>query len=268
MYQLLTAESARVQICAHRGHCMDRPENTMAAFRRAVEVGATSLEIDVVLSQDDEIVVLHDLTLDRTTSGRGFAGDHPVAGIRELDAGTAFDPAFAGEKVPLLEELLEFAAAHRVGLHCEIKERFRPDALVSRLAELVRGTAALDWLLAISFDHVQLQRARAAIPGLRSEGITHARHVDMAGLARRAGPPLRLHRDGDVLTRRMRRRCMRAGVAIRCHIPRPAVLAGLAAHGLDLRPVVGGWVAAGLVDILSGDDVAWLRALVDEYAPG
>ena len=267
MYQLLTAESARVQICAHRGHCMDRPENTMAAFRRAVELGATSLEIDVVLSQDDEIVVLHDLTLDRTTSGRGFAGDHPVAGIRELDAGTAFDPAFAGEKVPLLEELLEFAAAHRVGLHCEIKERFRPDALVSRLAELVRGTAALDWLLAISFDHVQLQRARAAIPGLRSEGITHARHVDMAGLARRAG----LHSvsiEMEMFDAEDAAALHAAGVAIRCHIPRPGVLAGLAAHGLDLRPVVGGWVADGLVDILSGDDVAWLRALVDEYAPG
>lgn len=267
MYELLASKAGRVHVCGHRGHCIDRPENTMAAFRRAVEFGCTSLEIDVVLSGDGDIVVLHDITVDRTTDGRGFAEDMTAAAICALDAGSKFHPSFAGERVPLLSEVLAFAQEEGVGLHCEIKELGNEDALIARLAELLGDTGAMDWFVAISFDHQQLAKAKTAISGLRTEGITHARHIDPAGLVLRAGL------DSVSIVASMfhaedGRAIHEAGVAIRCHLPPPDKIASLEQYGRDLRSVAGSWVAEGLVDTLSGDDVGYLRALVDEFAPG
>ena len=266
MHQLLASKSGRVHVCAHRGNSIDRPENTMSAFRRAVELGCTSLEIDVVMSRDGEVVVLHDLTLDRTTSGRGFAEDMTLAEIRELDAGSGFGAEFAGERVPTLAEVLDFARTHRVGVHCEIKDRNNEDALIARLAELVEETQSLPWLIAISFDHQQLAKAKHAIPGLRTEGITHARHVDPAGLVRRAGLDAvsvevnQFHpADG--------REIHGAGVAIRCHIPVPEKIAAIEQYGRDVRSMIGGWIAEGVIDTLSGDDGRYLRSLVEEFSP-
>ena len=266
MHELLASSSGRVHVCGHRGHSIDRPENTMAAFRRAVELGCTSLEIDVVMSRDGDIVVLHDLTVDRTTDGHGFAEDMTVARLKMLDAGAAFHRDFAGERIPLLSEVLEFAREESVGLHCEIKDPVNEDALIARLGELLEQTGTLDWLIAISFDHQQLAKAKAAIPGLRTEGITHARHVDPAGLVVRA--------DLDAISVEVNtfraedgRAIHEAGVSIRCHLPVPAVIESFAQYGRDLRQLAGSWVAEGVVDTLSGDDVGYLRDLVDEFTP-
>jgi glycerophosphoryl diester phosphodiesterase len=267
MYDLLTANTGRVHVCGHRGHCIDHPENTMAAFRRAAELGGTSLEIDIVLSADDEIVLLHDITLDRTTNGRGLVRGLRAAEIRALDAGSSFDPRFEGEPVPLLREVLEYARDHEIGLHCEIKDPLNEDRLIARLGELLQETGAIDWLVAISFDHQQLAKAKAAIPGLRTEGITHARHVDPAGLVTRAGLD-----SVSVEAERFRAEdglaIHAAGVAIRCHLPPPAKIERVERYGIDIRGMVGAWVADGVVDVISGDDVGFLRALVDDYRPG
>lgn len=265
MYELLASRSGRIHVCGHRGHCIDQPENTMAAFRRAVELGASSLEIDVVLSADDEIVVLHDITLDRTTSGRGLARSHRAAEIAKLDAGSHFDPAFAGEPVPLLREVLEFARDNGIGLHCEIKDALNEDALIDRLDVLLKETGAADWVVAISFDHQQLAKARQKIPGLRTEGITHARHVDPGGLVTRSGLQS-VSVEADRFRAEDGRAIHAAGVSVRCHLPLPSKIDALAKYGIDVRDTVGGWVSEGVVDILSGDDVGYLRALVDEYS--
>ena len=240
----------------------------MAAFRRAVELGCTSLEIDVVLDGDGEIIVLHDLTVDRTTDGRGFAEDLTTAEVLSLDAGSRFDPAYAGERVPLLDEVLEFACEHRIGLHCEIKVLpHNEDALFTRLREHVAAAPdAIDWLVAISFDHQQLASARTVIPGLRTEGITHARHVDPAGMVKSAGIDS-VSVEIDRFRAEDGHEIHRAGVAIRCHLPVPAVFASFEQYGRDFRSTVGEWLAEGAVDILSGDDIGYLRALVDEFAP-
>ena len=267
MYELLTSNSGRIHVCGHRGHSIDYPENTMAAFRRAVELGGTSLEIDVVMSGDGDIVVLHDLMVDRTTDGHGFAEDMTAAQICALDAGGQFDKKFSGERVPLLSEVLAFAREERIGLHCEIKDPGNEDALIARLADLLDDTGAMDWFVAISFDHQQLAKAKAAIPGLRTEGITHARHVDPGGLVTRAGLDS-VSVEADRFRAEDGHAIHQAGVAIRCHLPAPRKIAKIEKYGRDLRSVVGNWIAEGVVDTLSGDDVAYLRTLVDEFAAG
>lgn len=99
---------------AHRGASAQSPENTMLAFRRAIEMGVDYLELDVQVTRDGEIVVMHDETLERTTNGKGFVHEHTLEQIRELDAGS-------GERVPRLSEVCDLARANHIRLCVEIK---------------------------------------------------------------------------------------------------------------------------------------------------
>src|SRR5512143_199880 len=96
----------RPLILAHRGASRRAPENTMAAFRLAAELGADGVELDVQLSKDGEVVVMHDSRVDRTTDGHGRIRDLPLAELRALDAGGWYAPEFAGERIPTLAEVL------------------------------------------------------------------------------------------------------------------------------------------------------------------
>ena len=93
-------------LCAHRGAMDTHPENTLAAFRAAVEAGAHMVEFDVHLTKDDKMVVIHDATVDRTTNGKGKVSELTLAEIRNLDAGSWKSPEFAGERIPTFEETL------------------------------------------------------------------------------------------------------------------------------------------------------------------
>jgi glycerophosphoryl diester phosphodiesterase len=110
---------------AHRGASGHAPENTMAAFRRAVELGAHFIETDLQITRDARVIAMHDFTLDRTTSGKGQVHLLTLDQIRALDAGSSFGgsaaPAFPGERVPTLEEILNFAKEHDVIFYLEIK---------------------------------------------------------------------------------------------------------------------------------------------------
>ncbi len=99
---------------AHRGASFDYPENTMLAFRRAIEMGTDYIELDVQVTRDGEIVIMHDETLERTSNGEGFIADHTLAQIRELDAGR-------GERVPTLDEVFDLARANKIRLCIEVK---------------------------------------------------------------------------------------------------------------------------------------------------
>jgi glycerophosphoryl diester phosphodiesterase len=96
-----------VKIVGHRGAAGRAPENTLASFRRAWELGAAMVEMDIRLTADGHAVLLHDATLDRTTSGSGPLAACTLAQVRALDAGSRFDPEFAGERVPTLAEALD-----------------------------------------------------------------------------------------------------------------------------------------------------------------
>jgi glycerophosphoryl diester phosphodiesterase len=110
---------------AHRGASGHAPENTMAAFRRAVELGARFIETDLQITRDARVIAIHDLTLDRTTSGKGQVHLLTLEQIRALDAGAWFGArggaSFSGERVPTLEEILDFAKEHDVIFYLEIK---------------------------------------------------------------------------------------------------------------------------------------------------
>jgi glycerophosphoryl diester phosphodiesterase len=121
---------------AHRGASREAPENTLAAFRRAVELGADGIELDVHLSKDRELVVIHDLTLEATTDGRGFVRDHTLAELKKLDAGSWFGPAFSGERIPRLEEVID-AFGQQLLLNLELKASERADGSGEELSDAV-----------------------------------------------------------------------------------------------------------------------------------
>jgi len=108
-------------VIAHRGASAVAPENTMAAFRRAVEMGAECIETDLHLSRDGRLVIVHDATLNRTTSGDGLVKNFTFNELRDLDAGTWFSKDFAGERIPTIEDLLDFAGQADLSLYLEIK---------------------------------------------------------------------------------------------------------------------------------------------------
>jgi glycerophosphoryl diester phosphodiesterase len=107
-------------LCAHRGAMGTHPENTLAAFRAAVEAGAHMIEFDVQLTKDDKMVVIHDGTVNRTTNGTGKVSELTFAEIRKLDAGSWKSPEFAGERIPTLEETLSIMP-YNIWLNVHIK---------------------------------------------------------------------------------------------------------------------------------------------------
>src|SRR5712691_8575390 len=113
--------NAPLWVVAHRGASGHAPENTMAAFRRAVELGAMFIETDLQLSRDARFVAVHDETLERTTNGEGPVHEWTLAELRELDAGSWFGGEFIGERVPTLEEILRFARETDVIFYLELK---------------------------------------------------------------------------------------------------------------------------------------------------
>jgi len=101
--------SKKIVVISHRGEHLHHPENTMPAFQAAIDAGADYFELDVRTTSDGKFVIMHDSTLDRTTNGTGEVHKHTFDEIRSLDAGAKFSPAFAGTKVPTLDEAFDLA---------------------------------------------------------------------------------------------------------------------------------------------------------------
>ena len=125
------------RLIGHRGAKASAPENTLAAFARAREEGAAWVEFDVKLTLDGVPVVIHDETLERTTNGHGAVRETSLAGLKRLDAGSWFGPAFKGERVPTLVETLDLFARLDMGFNLEIKP------CPGREAETARATIAV-----------------------------------------------------------------------------------------------------------------------------
>jgi len=148
---------------AHRGASSYAPENTLAAFDLALTMGARHLELDVELTSDGHVVVIHDDTLDRTTDGSGPVTARTLAELRRLDAGRWFGPAFAGERIPTYEDVLERYRG-RAHLHTEIKGR-APE-LSRRTVDLIRGARMTADVTITSFQRARLEEVRTLAPEL------------------------------------------------------------------------------------------------------
>ena len=147
-------QTDRTLVIAHRGFSAEYPENTIAAFKAAVAAKADYIEIDVHLSKDGKIVVMHDDTIDRTTNGTGFVNDYTLIELREFDAGAWFNDKFAGERIPTLLEEIEIVENTQTRLCVEIKEKQKQHypGLEKRLVEIVQQNDLIGQLVVTSFN--------------------------------------------------------------------------------------------------------------------
>ncbi|TCR64592.1 glycerophosphodiester phosphodiesterase family protein [Bosea sp. BK604] len=250
------------RICGHRGFSLHYPENTIVAFEATRDAGGTSCEIDLVLSRDGEVIVLHDMTLDRTTTGFGYAGDHDWAQIQMLDAGIKTGAQFAGVRVPTFRETVLWAKANGIGLDAELKDDDRAALLAQRVIEVLRETEGFGHVRVISFDHKALAAIRKRDERLRTQAILHARHADVVHVLQACGAEsasieLMMFDEEDAEAMH------KAGLCNRVHLPRPAKLAIGWSYGRDMLPKLRSWIRGGLIDVISGDDVLFLRRLVE-----
>lgn len=151
----------RVQAIAHRGFSAVAPENTLAAFEKALERGPDMIECDVRQTKDGHLVVIHDATVDRTTDGTGAVADMSLSKLRELDAGRWFSDEYTGQRIPTLSEVLDLTR-NRVKLIVEIKEEHTEDQVVRMVQE--RGMS--EEVLVASFHYsvgVQLRELDSSI---------------------------------------------------------------------------------------------------------
>lgn len=153
-------------IIAHRGSSIAAPENTLVAFRRAIEDGADAVELDVRITADREIVVFHDTALRRTTNGSGAVEQKTLRQLKLLSAGSWFHRCFESEKIPTLDEVFEILQG-RLGLNVEIKSsrnNSRRFDIVDRCMAIVRNHQVASSVLISSFQHEYLDDLRSAHP--------------------------------------------------------------------------------------------------------
>lgn len=184
----------------------------MAAFDLAVRMGCDWIETDLRLTADGAIVIIHDPRVDRTTDGKGKVDDFTLARLRRLEAGTWGGWKLRGERIPTLDEVLQWGRG-RCGMNLEIKEESRVEELIRQLAARFKGPGLLDRILFSSFRASDLVRLRAALP--------HARLAWLASRHSRGLTPLHrkvrlaaMHPKVTLIDRRLAERCRRLGLAV------------------------------------------------------
>lgn len=163
-----------MKVLGHRGARHEAPENTLRGIEVALRAGAEGVEVDVHLTRDGHVVVLHDDTVDRTTDGHGRVADLTLDALQRLDAGQ-------GERVPTLAQILE-ACRGRAEVFVELKAPGCEEAALRVITSLGLQT---DCCL-IAFDHRQVARAKALAPAVRTGCLLVARPVDPVALVRAA----------------------------------------------------------------------------------
>lgn len=217
-------------VIAHRGASSYAPENTLAAFDLALDMGARHLELDVQMSSDGHLVVIHDDWVNRTSNGLGRVSKHTLAELQALDAGAWFDQRFAGERIPTLEAVLQ-RYRDRAHLHVEIKGK--TDGLSERTADMIR---TLNWTQNVtitSFQKDKLESVLAHAPELPAGWLL--RQIDDAVIdeAKRLGIA-QLCPKADTVTPELVARLRNAGFNVRAWgVSNEALMQRMVAAGVD-----------------------------------
>lgn len=143
----------KTQIFAHRGASDKAPENTMAAFERARDVKAHGLELDVQMTKDGKLVVIHDESIDRTSNAKGLVENYTYDELRKFDFGSWKDKTFANESIPLLTDVINIIKDNNMLLNIEIKPALKSDEIEDKVIEICKSTDIIDQVIVSSFNH-------------------------------------------------------------------------------------------------------------------
>ena len=157
-------------VTAHRGASAAAPENTIAAIERAIGFGAHFAEVDVHMSRDGRVVLMHDESVNRTTDGQGNVWDLTLEELKGLDAGSWFAEEFRGEPVPTLREAIDLARG-KIKLNIEIKvSRDEPD-IAEKVVGIIREEAFEDDCMVTSFDRETVEEVKRLAPDITTGHI-------------------------------------------------------------------------------------------------
>ena len=232
---------------AHRGYSAVAPENTLPAFAAAVRAGATHVEFDVRTTVDAVPVVIHDRTLDRTTTGAGHVWDLSASEVLSFDAGSWFSPAYTGLRVPTLADTLDLLASEAPEILLEIKPPATLDqvkAIVEQVAE--RGLLARTTVQ--SFDPAVVALIREAAPDVRRGLLRHGFTAETVALARDLGVVCCNPSVGDVLSDPETARALTEG---------GIEVMPWTANDMTQWPALAKSGAAGLITDLVGELTGW-----------
>lgn len=234
---------ARPLALGHRGASAVAPQNTLVAFRAAADTGADGIELDVHLSADGVPVVIHDYSVDGTTDGRGRVGEMTLAELKRLDAGSWFDAAFAGERIPTLAEVLETMDG-RMRINIELKPPPRDRGvpieaggrfihLEDAVAEVVVAQSAQSRVWFSSFKPYCLHRIRQCLPDVPC-GLLMSPLTVPAALLAPLTPMEAVHLHYSLCRYWLVRLLQRIGLrVVAWTVDDPVVIAKLTAYGID-----------------------------------
>ena len=265
---LLLPVTGPALVSAHRGGMCRGPENTMAAFERAVEDGAEMIELDVHPTRDGELVVIHDVTTTRTTGHRDRVHNLTAAQVMALDAAGSFTPDTPAEPVPTLRQVLRWAR-DRTYLDVDVRnypalDGYHMRATADRLVQQVREADVADQVVLQCLDHHLAWQIRQSNPSLRVGITQHGRPIDPVGLARAAGACL-ISTDAEFVTAEMVAELHDAGVGVMAAVDMR--LPGLPSDEVTVRETVAR-LLAHRVDILVTDHVPQTRAMMSAALDG
>ncbi|MGG4155952.1 glycerophosphodiester phosphodiesterase [Peribacillus muralis] len=150
-----------IKIFAHRGSKGTHPENTIAAFQKAAETGADGIEFDVHLSADGELIIIHDETLDRTTSLTGFVKDHTAQKLKTGDAGVKFSKQFIGERIPFLDDVFDWAKGNHLLMNIELKtDKLAYEGIEQKVIDAIRHHEMEQRVILSSFNHQSIEKVK------------------------------------------------------------------------------------------------------------
>lgn len=171
--------NALTLIFAHRGANQHCPENTMSAYKKAHQLGVDGIEVDVHLSRDAVPVLIHDLTVNRTTNGKGKVSDKTVSELKKLDAGNWFSPKFRLEKIPTLDEFLHWIKETSLLINIEIKAAERGD-IEEKVNALILKYALDERIIVSSFNQTVLVNMKKINPSLETALLYKYTAIDPA----------------------------------------------------------------------------------------
>ncbi|WP_326497923.1 glycerophosphodiester phosphodiesterase [Clostridium sp. ZS2-4] len=153
---------------AHRGASAYYPENTMLAFEKALELGATGIETDVQMTKDGVLILMHDELVNRTTTGRGFIKNYTYKEIRKLDAGSWFRGDFKNIKVPSLDELMDLLMDKNIQLNIELKNNIiLYEELEEKVIQKIYKYNMQNKVIISSFNHYALEKCKEISPEIK-----------------------------------------------------------------------------------------------------
>ena len=196
-----------MRVFAHRGYSGKYPENTMQAFRAAFAAGADGIELDVQLSRDGQLVIIHDETLDRTTTGKGYVKDYTLSELKQLDA--------SGQQIPDFEEYCKWVKDTSLVTNVELKTSIvYYEEIEEKTAEMVKAFHLEDRVIFSSFNHLSVVRMKQLLPECPVGALVEHDDLQNAGYYCSKFGFEYYHPDGSLFTKENADNCREHGVGV------------------------------------------------------